>query len=212
MIPKVLYRFFSKEQHTDDFVNGRIRLSTLNACRTLENINGRDENEGSYSLGIYGAHIHNKNPEIDVLRTNMHSIFDFGDNPNLQISNIHLLSTIDNAHVLCFSTVPSEYIVKNFGKFCVIINNPMRLFNLIIDFQRKNDRFFISPKFGHIRYDNQKGSIYDSNAWSRLGFSKSKKRFVNEREYRLLLLNHIYVQPDFIDIGDLSGIVSRRIF
>ncbi|HDK9887549.1 TPA: hypothetical protein PVT12_005421 [Klebsiella pneumoniae] len=45
-LPKKLYRFFEKEEYANEFINGRLRISTLETCRNHKNEAQGDRNEG----------------------------------------------------------------------------------------------------------------------------------------------------------------------
>lgn len=113
-----IYRFFSKEKYAKDFITGKIRLSTLHSCRTLENLKARDENEGIIHPIVSEKFIKDSNSkdDIDFLSDlKMTRAINIGLNcKNITIKNVSTRSmSMQNAFVLCTSNNISDYLIKN---------------------------------------------------------------------------------------------------
>ena len=207
MVPDAIYRFMSQEKYAEDFLNGRIRISTLASCRELEANKGGDKFEGNISIVLNNFQV--EQPTRETFRVlNNTGIFASEGIANVSIGRATRHNQLD-AHVLCFSKENSDYIQRVFGKFGVIIHNPKELFRRIVNNLSQYDVFFINAIMDHVLYEGHKHSAYDKEPIKKLGLCKRKSLFYNEREYRMLFMSRLPVKPEFIEIGSIRDIAKR---
>lgn len=123
-----VYRFFSKEKYAMDFMEGKVRLSTLYSCRILENLKARDESEGRIEIVVSKKLIKDSNTDEDnefISDLKMRGVEIGADCINLTLTNFRGGSiNMTDAYVLCTSKEISDYLIENFGKHCVKIYYP----------------------------------------------------------------------------------------
>ncbi|WP_185213751.1 hypothetical protein [Sphingobacterium mizutaii] len=208
--PDVLYRFFGNENHAQDFLRGKIRLSTLYACRTLENKIARDENEGAVFMKVDSfttTGVDKKDNQI--LRNLGIGIQDHsgGVGGQIKLINIRAIQNM-NAHVLCFTKSISDYIIENFGKYGVQIIDPYE-FLLRVHFElRRIDPNYLGNDSQPVIYNDNNINFKEPDSIQLLGFSKNREKFELENEYRLLFGNRKEIEPKFIEIGNITDIAS----
>ena len=203
-----VYRFFSSKDYAKDFAKGKfIRLSTLDFCRKLENLKARDLDEGKVSPIVSHMQIDDssKEPEIvDDLRTSGY-INISGPVTNLTISNFRGSSIkLQDSYVLCFSNNINDYLLENFGKFCVKVNDPKKMSQIIFEDLRKKD-LAINYKFKSVSYDDkQYVDIINNRLRQEIGFIK-KERFLPEDEARMLFYSSkTPIEPINIELPEVS--------
>lgn len=205
-----IYRFFSKEKYAKDFIKGKIRISTLYSCRELENLKARDKNEGIINPIISEKVIKDSNSgkDIDFLSDlRMTRAINIGSNcKNITLKNITTGSmSMQNVFVLCTSNNISDYLIKNYGKFCVQINHPLLLaYYLHLRMRNKmNSSYFRSEK---VNYGNQIVDLAKSKINNRIGFEK-ENRFSSEDEFRSIFYpNKTNIYPYFEMVPEISNI------
>ncbi|GHC65206.1 hypothetical protein [Ulvibacter litoralis] len=205
-----IFRFFSKEEYAVDFMKGKIRLSTLYSCRTLENLKARDENEGKMNTSISDKFINDTNDGKHndfISEVNKTGSIYIGPNvKNVTFKNINTspMNMLD-AYVLCTSIEVNEYLIENFGKYYVRINYP-HLFSYYLHLsmrKNKNSMYFKSEK---INYSNRNVDLAKDSVKKRIGFEKDI-RFSKEKEFRLMFYTKKNnIQPYFEIAPDVSQI------
>lgn len=203
-----VYRYFSKKEYAESFSKGFVRVSTLNACRKLENVFGRDENEGRVHKYISELH-------IDDGRDDKYDIF-YGQIGNIiprKIKNLSIIETrigtykLDDAHVLCLSNSKSSYLKENFGKYVVRVDRPILFAYLIFNALKFIENIFMF-KTGKVIYGNQNIDITKYDAADKIGFLKNYE-FEKENEFRMLFYNHNpSIKPMTLNIPYLKNICT----
>lgn len=127
-LPSKLYRFFDKKEYAEDFVNGKLRVSTLETCRNHENKAQGDAQEG-YMFN-YIREIHSSHPRFQVI-SNKSGICMIGSD-NCVIKNSTYKECIEDAYLLCTTTQcrPEDF-TDDFGDYCVEITDPLKMMEMI---------------------------------------------------------------------------------
>ncbi|HDO6740635.1 hypothetical protein VSR89_22390 [Klebsiella pneumoniae] len=127
-LPTKLYRFFDNESYANDFVDGKLRVSTLETCRNHENKAQGDPEEG-YSRH-YINRIDSSDPQFQeiAMRGGCH----FVNCADITIENHTNTTIFEDAYILCTTTKcnPADF-TEDFGRFCVEITNPYKMMELI---------------------------------------------------------------------------------
>jgi hypothetical protein len=119
-----LYRRFDSLHFAQDFCLGRILISTLQRCRSIEDTTRRDEEEGEYRYP--SGLIHPLMPDYGVRLKNA------GYDPTKYhgtIINDEVISySIRDAWILCVSDVSDSPNTEKFGAYIVRIEEPIEFF------------------------------------------------------------------------------------
>jgi len=210
MIPKTLYRFFSNEQYANDFINGKIRLSTLKSCTEIEIHKGGDDLEGKMKIHI-DNHVFQVSSDTDkkLLQNATVVIRKSSPESKMQIRMVNCTTNYKiDANVLCFTKEPSEYILKTFGQFGVQLNNPEIFLERVHKCLKESDPNYLGYRFNHVHYNDNSANYLDMDALDQLGFSKRKEIFEMENEFRFLFGSKALMEVKFINIGSISDIAS----
>lgn len=200
-----IYRTLSKSSYKESFLNGQLRISTLDACRNLENETAKDINEGKLIAHISNLHIDNTNNNQHF--NNLDNLKKMGihieNSSNIQVSNINSHMILDDAYVLCFSTEITKYHNANYGKYTICINYPNVFAYIVYENIRHIHKIF-EYKCQVVNYGNQKADIVNSLISEHLGFHKTIK-FEPEKEFRMLFKSDSYnLSPFIISIPEIS--------
>jgi hypothetical protein len=127
-----VYRFFQDPQYADDFLNGKIWISTLGTCRGYENPQQGDPSEATMIYATPGT-IQGGTKDVDfATMADKLGINLLGNVANVTITNASFRDKLEDALVICTT---SEYnpdaLGKDFGQFCVEITNPNAFFQLL---------------------------------------------------------------------------------
>lgn len=205
-----VFRNFNKKEYALDFYSGKkIRISTLQCCRKLENASARDENEGKLSLWTSPR-------EIDKSNSKNHSVYvdDLKYTSGIELINCENISighstrtspiTLPNAYVLCTSNSKSEYLKKIYGKFCIKINQPY-LFSYYVFLKLRNLNNVQQLIAKKLDYDENPIDINNTNIISNIGFKKHLK-FKPEDEFRMLFHSSAdqYINPVFVKVPEIK--------
>jgi hypothetical protein len=182
---KFVYRFFNESKHAEDFVRGKIWISTLETCRKYEDPRQGDPGEGSiiYHSGSYENHPADDAVLIEVARRSGVGIRNLSG--DITFSNNVSRHVIPDALVLCATThYDPEVFPDVFGKYCVEIRDPNAFFMGLT--QALAARYAISSfHSGSVTYSNREYSGLQS-APGRLGFVKPVDLYCNQQEFRML--------------------------
>lgn len=204
-----IYRFLDKPEYADQFVAGRVLVSTLEACRRYE-ANGRgDAIEGQHvrvqgeGISILGA------PDPATVERIRRLGLPIGGHGSVYAYNART-ERLPDAHVLCFSEVFEPAVFARMGlPYCVEIFNPTRAFDLLDaavarHFQVEAGRFSLVT-YAATRY------IDSGPEPGVLGLVKEPDEFAHQREARMLWWPRVQeaLTPDVIDAPGLSTVCRR---
>lgn len=123
-----VYRFFTEESHAEDFIRGKVYLSTLEKCRNYEDSERGDKQEGHQTY--LSGHIVGDSNDPDLVEIARRTGILVGEgNKNISINNCTHTEIINDAYVLCttINFLPENF-EDTFGKYCVKIHNPKKFF------------------------------------------------------------------------------------
>ncbi|HEU4496770.1 MAG TPA: hypothetical protein VFR70_06935 [Flavobacterium sp.] len=188
------------------FMKEKVRISTLESCRNLENELARDEQEG---ITVVGAEIKPETekdrksapPDLDGIIAGTEGI------PLVHIGNSTL--KLENAYVLCLTTAYSSYMKDVFGPYGIEISRPGAFFYLVHSLMK--ELMLVQDAMpGPIIYDD--GLLLDpaqETTAKAAGFYK-ESRFASEKEYRLrLLATEAAIEPVVIEIANMREICRK---
>jgi hypothetical protein len=148
----LMYRRLSNESWAREFASGSIVLSTLQHCRTVEDEERQDKNEGRLIRNVT-AFMDASNPEHKS-QLEATGKFEFEPNatPVLEFYNSTIVEDVGDAYVLCFSEVENPGHRENqYGDHLIRITAPYTLFEVIT---KRLDQLFPLRKavFGRVEY------------------------------------------------------------
>lgn len=177
-----IYRYFREAEHATDFASGKVWISTLNSCRTYEDAERGDKEEGTleYRTGHIKGDYGDKSFETMARRG--------GVELKLGATNCTLNATrkmrIDDAFVLCMAEERTPQLAKTFGEYCVEIIEPEKFFMLIssrlMDAQKVKECVF-----GRVNYQARDFSGLEEPPGD-IGFVKPVDRYCDQKEVRFL--------------------------
>ncbi len=204
------YRFFSQESYARDFINGRIRISTLKSCRYLENAKARDETEGGFNPFSGNLFIDStSNPDNQQLLRELQILGITGQGTNIRIHHSDYgQRKLDDAFVLCLSNKQSPYLRKNFGRYAVKMIFTEYIGSLIAKELTKKLQRNVVLLDKEITYDDKQSiTLSSSSLVAEMGFLK-RKVFAPEDKYRLMVpvSRNEQIEPIFVDVGNISNL------
>jgi hypothetical protein len=181
--PGPVYRFFKDESHADALARGEIWISTLGECRKYENEMQGDPGEGHMAYQFNGSISGNtSDPEFTkiVRQVGLQTL----PGMNIQMRNVIGLQALPDALVLCTSMrFAPEILSKDFGEYCVRINEPFAFFKLVSEeLAARYD--LLTFGLDSVIYSERKFANFESPP-GRVGFVKPE-RFREQQEARML--------------------------
>lgn len=205
-LPKKLYRFFEKEEYANEFINGRLRISTLETCRNHKNEAQGDRNEGYLRHHI--KRIDSSHPQFEKIA--MRGGIYLENCTGVVIENNINITIIDDAYLLCTTTkyTPKDF-NEDFGGFCVEITDPLKMVEMI------THTLQINNNVTHCRY----GKIfYSHRTFQQEEYPEVPIEFIkpdtdiyrSQNEYRFVwYTNKLPITPINIECGSFSQICKR---
>ena len=126
--PSALYRTFGEEKHAADFVAGRIWISTLAYCRSIEDAIRRDPDEGRMRYVTEGP-LRGDSDDPIFAEIARRSGVRFTNSKNILLINCQTRQTVPDGLVICMS----KKRLDKFGRYCVRIDSPLKMFKVISD-------------------------------------------------------------------------------
>lgn len=209
-LPTVLYRFFDEASHADDFVSGKIRISTVQKCREYDDPKQGDKEEATLQYTIekisQDPHITSNINQI----SKRVGIFVSDDCENVTISNASSEMILYDAYVLCTTLEysPDEF-QEGFGKYCVRINNPYVFAKIV------GHTMYLQTGIGQlihskINYRPRTIQQHEDESLYTIGFVKPIDPYAPQKEYRFLWnVKSLPISPIFLSCPDLSRVCER---
>ncbi|MGM8931427.1 hypothetical protein [Salinicola halophyticus] len=204
-----IYRYLPQEYFSAEFLEGRIRLSTLEACRGYEDPARGDKGEGTWEYRVERAHGDWDDPELQYQASRV----GIGIGPGsigTTIENCSSYTTHPDAFLLSFTLNPSaDFADGTFGSYGIKVTRPDVLFHRITS--------YLSRDVG-IRYAKMKRVVYGDRVQvgmasdpENICFVKEPDRYADQIEIRMFWLpkKHIVVRPKQIAIGSIKDIATR---
>jgi hypothetical protein len=176
---ETVYRFFREKTYAEAFCQGKIRLSTLAACRGYENARQGDKDEGiqTHVVSVNGF------PSEERVKLGVRVAgLQMGENIHYDLSNVVSRRYIKDAYVLCTTeTYEPSKMSDDFGKYCVKIEIPQLFFNLVT-MRLEMQKGAMAARLASVEYK------VDFDSWSdrNLGFTKAPDQYAEQKEARML--------------------------
>lgn len=125
---KTVYRYMDDKKNLESFLEGKIRISTLGACRAYENQEKGDCDEGKEVYRV--SQMTDEDPNFHKKANKLGMSFEacYGTT----ITNCRSETYLPNGFVLCATARrDDEKFSKDFGEFCLKINDGERFFQLV---------------------------------------------------------------------------------
>lgn len=197
--PTKVYRYFKDELHAEDFLRGKVRISTLNRCREYENLMQGDKHEASllyYSGNVGGI---GNDPDVIEVASRLGMDVNFSDNTWVSIHGTTGISSLENAYVFCTSTKFSpEKFKHDFGDYCVQIIDPDYFLKKLTETVNIKNQIYYSCA-GKITYKKRHYIGLEEVPEGDPAFIKPLE-YQEQFEYRFLLHPQEVKGIDFIDI------------
>jgi hypothetical protein len=182
--PPRLYRAFEKLEHAQNFLNGIIRLGSLNEYRKTEDGNRSDPTEG------YGRIFQTGKVDIITIHPN-NSITKKSDESGLIH---HQITSLDDIYVLSLSYPLNEdinHLRKKYGSHIVQINQANLFIQHLRDAIEKSTTG--SVEFVKIIYnkDEESAEKIHKNSRLKLAYAQKHKKFEADQEYRLVYITQV---------------------
>lgn len=216
----VLYRFFTEAAHADAFVEGNIKLSTLEACRKHENSEQGDAEEAIHRYN--SGHIVGSSGDVDYsLIASRCGVVDLGYNKNTVISNNTVIELIPDAFVLCTTKEYDPDTMRvAFGSYCVEITDINRLYQLVT--RALSKKYSIqNAQYGHVLY-KERSYVGIQEPPGPIGFVKPAYKYTykkiisykDQKEFRFLwtlINNNTNLEPFILENVPKISEFCRRI-
>lgn len=202
---KVAYRYMHEEKYINMFAEGKIRLSTLESCRNYSNKEQGDREEAQETYLV--THMTDQDPSFHEKASKLSMSFE--ECSNITITNCTAINHLPDGFVICTtSRRDDDKFSKDFGSFCVKINDVNQFFALISKEIEKQFEL-LSADHKKVIYSVQS---YKDNELSpgKIGFVKRPK-YQWQEEYRFLWLPKDFNQCQTLDldIPDLKNFCER---
>lgn len=205
---KPLYRFFNDPQHARDFLQGKVWISTFSKCREYENAAQGDAHEGSIKYAVPGTiRGSGSDPAFVEMARRLNFIVP-PDAVNMCFSNISSSTVLHDALVICTTAVYNpEQLAKDFGKFCVRIDDPAAFFKRLtfeLGSRYALDEFGMDEIYYRDRYFEYLDKLPCGYAFLK------PKQYEYQNEIRMVwtLPHDVSLTPGLIDIPELAKFCS----
>ena len=204
-----VYRFFSEEWQAEDFIQGKLYLSTLEVCRGYEDAKQGDKEEGHQTY--HTGHISGGSDDPDFVEKARRASVGIGpDCTNISIKDCTNTTFIKDAYVLCTTTEFSPEILSDtFGKYCVEIKHPRRFF-LAVSKRVHTIATIKEAAMGNIIYKDRTYTGLDRPPGP-MGFVKPSFPYADQKEFRFMWYvgEDFELQPFVLDCPEIKGMCKR---
>lgn len=202
-----LFRGFTERWHAEDFLHGRIRISSLHAWRTTEDHARVDVQEGTTSLTIEDlAKARLSHQDVELLKR-VGIEYPVGAE-NIVMRNVSGVLKTPNAPGLSFSRADGEDIRQKMGEFWIRVTHPASLFDrLSVALQSE----YILRKAVAMPVLYRPRSIQQTEPDPGPAYLIKPKAFAIEQEVRFVWFtaDASTVRPfTVVDVGELSDICA----
>jgi hypothetical protein len=204
--PVSLYRYFGRPEWADDFVRGRLKVTTLEECRRHEDATRRDPREGHTFERIDNVATNDPTEAAEALammniRSRVCGLYAHGNVAERRL---------DDAMVLCFSLEFSDELATHMGQYCVEVIRTEAFFRGLTDALARHGQVVLDGTADRVYYDAHDLNFQNRHARAgrTLGFTKTPN-FSREMEYRMLWVPTIPDAPFLFDAPGLYGLSKR---
>ncbi|WP_280564927.1 hypothetical protein [Chromohalobacter sp. 48-RD10] len=207
-----IYRFFDSAFHAADFLEGRIRVSTLEACRGYEDPRRGDKGEGTWTYksgDIKGAA---DNPAVRYVAERIGVKVEGvgGAKTELSISNNTAHTKMTDAFVLCFTmNNTAGFASGTFGEHGVRVIHPQTLFQRITKEIQKSHSLSYSG-MGRVEYKERLQVSLQSDP-RHIAFIKTPDQYADQVEFRMLWVPQANkkISPFFVSCGRIQTFAEK---
>jgi len=196
-------------EYADQFVAGRVMVSTLETCRRHEARGRGDPIEGQQTR-VQGEAISILDQADAVTAERIRRLGLPPGGPDSFYAHNARTERLLDAHVLCFSEVFAPDVFADMGlPYCVEITNPTRAFDLLDAAVAR--RFpVLGGAFSLVSYTSTR-YVEDEPEPGLLGFVKEPDGFAHQREARMLWLPQVQgvLEQGIVDATGLSTVCRR---
>lgn len=179
-----VYRFLRSEEHAQQFANGHIYISTLEACRAYEE-EGRGDREEGVQTRVIDHAVGGSDDAAFVEMAGMVGISIGPGCSNITISGCTGVNSIHDAYVLCTTDhFNPEKLGPRYGQYCVEITDPAAFFKTLTRALLAH-AVLHEAAMGPIIYRDRVIRNMD-DAPGPIGFVKPPDIYASDREYRFL--------------------------
>lgn len=198
-----LYRFLESERFAQDLVEGKVWITTLEACRKAEGADRRDAHEGTLTHHIDRLRGDEPNFAAAVSQT---GAFKFQEGARFGISGITLERAPVHCYVLCWTErFEPDRMEQGFGKWCVELERPIDFFghtsHAILSAKGATNGSFAQVSYqGRVVRDNEVAGVP-------IVFLKPEDGYTHQREVRMAWAcgdGHAY-EPFMLDCPEVRG-------
>lgn len=202
---KVVYRYMHEEKYINMFAEGKIKVSTLEACRNYDNQEQGDREEAKETFVV--THMTDQDPNFHKKANKLGMSFEACS--NITITNCTSINHLPDGFVICTTARrDDDKFSKDFGGFCVKINDVNQFFALI---SKEIEKQFQLLNADHKRVVYREQNYKDDELPpGKIGFVKRPK-YEWQEEYRFLWLPKEFSQCQtlYLDIPDLKNLCER---
>ena len=209
-VPRVLFRYFDKDEYCEDFLSGRIWITTIESCRRSENADRADREEASQTFR-QEAPIWNA---ADPAQRAVMKRLGFSAPPGSRFLLQGNSSTVyhPDEYMLCLSKSLSRRLVEQFSpnaKRVVRINKPTALFEAIGEALHARDPLF-HFECAPVLYERRPIADLDPTPLYAPWLMKPK-RYAHEKEIRVLWrpqMRRAALSAGFVEIENMDRYVQ----
>jgi hypothetical protein len=204
--PMSIYRYFPEEKYAEDFVNGRLKITTLHSCRYHEDSARRDELEGVKfsTINVVTNDLQESAEAMSIMGIDGGGATGFYAYDNISIRYA------PDGFLLCSSLELSDRLAEKMGRHCVQILNPEAFTFELTEALCHSVRHGLRVCCGPVIYDAEELNFQNRADWLGRppGFTK-RRDYSEESEFRLYwpCLNPAAF---ILDAPKLNGL-SRRV-
>lgn len=206
-----IYRFFGNELHAAEFIEGRIRISTLEACRGYEDPRRGDKGEATWEYNSGDVRGSSQDPAVRYVAERSGILLGEGSaKGEIFLSNNTTYTKIPDAFVLCFTMNNSaNFAAGTFGEHGVLLKNPPALFEKITK-QISKEIPLKRVAMGRVEYRERFQYSLQSDP-RHIAFVKTPDQYADQVEYRMLWVprSDAGITPLIVNCGPIRSISKR---
>lgn len=208
VLPDVVYRFIDP-QYADDFIRGKIQVSTLERCRQYEDPKQGDRDEGQHVRYLESINIGDGSDLATQKLTKEMGLSIHPKSKNIRLLNMVRVSRLPDCFVLCTTLrYAPETFSENFGKACVEIRDPLTVFHLIskVLYNRHPLR---RRSIGKVTYADRRFRAGESPG--SIGFVKPRDPYSDQEEFRMLWIpeTEYPIVPEILEVPEIAKYCRR---
>ncbi|WBF19837.1 hypothetical protein [Halomonas elongata] len=204
-----VYRFLDTDYYRAELLSGRVRISTLEACRGYENPKRGDKGEGSWTY--FSGHVQGDGDDPALQYVAQRSSISVDRScRDITISECQSYTRIPDAFVLCWTLYSGDgFADGELGGYGVKLSSPRKLMNLIG--HELNQRFKLrNAMMGAVSYRRRVQYSLEEDP-CHIAFVKEPDGYADQVEFRMLWVPELLtnLKPVVVNVGDISDITRK---